>query len=76
MSIQTDVPPSDERSVAVRLRDHEQCQACNRTRSEVRDLDVHQIVPTERAANQLSNYILLCRECHERAHETEMEGVE
>lgn len=67
MSTNDDLPRSDERAVAVRLRDHERCQACNRTASKFR-LEVHRIVPGDRAANQMSNFILLCADCHDSAH--------
>lgn len=64
MSTYDDNPRDDERSIAVRLRDREHCQVC---KDHSGPLDVHAIVDDE-AANQLSNYILLCRECHQKAH--------
>lgn len=60
-----DLPPTDERVIAVRLRDHDQCTVCNRTES----LEVHQIVPDDKGAEKkLANYILLCEDHHQKAH--------
>jgi 5-methylcytosine-specific restriction endonuclease McrA len=71
MSTNSDLPRSDDRAVAVRLRDRDQCQACKRTAAEVGSLEVHRIVPHEETVNQLSNYVLLCQRCHNAAHTDE-----
>ena len=61
-----DLPRHDERAIAVRLRDNEQCQACSRTASES-TLEIHRIVPVN--TNQMSNFVLLCKRCHAAAHQ-------
>lgn len=71
--ITDDIPRSDERAIAIRLRDHGQCQACNRTADEV-DLEVHQIVPGA-GSNQMSNFVLLCSEHHRDAHAQDGAGT-
>ena len=72
MQANDDLPRSDERAIAVRLRDNERCTICNRTPAET-SLEVHAIIPEdEEASNKLSNYVLLCEEHHEKAHQTKV----
>ena len=67
MSTEDNEPP-DERHLAVRRRDNEQCQNCFRGIAEARRLEVHQIVPSDHGGSEkLSNYITLCPECREGA---------
>lgn len=68
METTSDLPRTDERTLAVRRRDRDQCQACKRTTAETAGFHIHQIVPGDQAANQLSNYVLLCPQCHCDAH--------
>lgn len=57
-----------------RERDNYQCQRCGRTEKEnLEELSIHHIVPFRsfefpKEANQLSNLIGLCRECHTFVH--------
>lgn len=54
---------------AVHERDRGQCVNCRASGPEV-TLDVHHIVPRGRGgSDRLSNLILLCRQCHDAAHE-------
>lgn len=62
--IATDIPITDERAVALRLKNRGKCEGCD---EHADDLQIHEIIPKEYAANRLSNYILLCEECHEEA---------
>lgn len=64
-------PSADELTVAVRLRDNEQCQACKGTTN----LEVHRIVPLPEGRNQMSNYVLLCKRCHQAAHDDSRRSV-
>ena len=69
MSTTNDLPKSDERAIAVRLRDNERCTICNRAASQT-ELQVHTIVPGDGPASmKLSNYVLLCEEHHRKAHQ-------
>lgn len=75
MSTANDIPQTDERAVAVRLRDDEQCAICNRNQAEVQ-LEVHEIVANDdEAAKTISNYMLLCKEHHQKAHQAEQEAA-
>jgi 5-methylcytosine-specific restriction endonuclease McrA len=68
MTHRNDIPPADERAIAVRLRDNEQCTVCNRSQSET-NLEVHAIIPDdEEAASKLANFVLLCEKHHRKAH--------
>lgn len=68
MSTNNDLPPADERAIAVRLRDNDRCSICNRSAAETQ-LEVHAIVPNDdEAASKMSNYVLLCEEHHRKAH--------
>jgi 5-methylcytosine-specific restriction endonuclease McrA len=70
MSTSTDLPPTDDRAVAVRLRDNDRCAICGRSKSQT-ELDIHAIVTgDEEAATRMSNYILLCKKHHRLAHES------
>lgn len=60
----SDLPQSDGREQAIRERDRNCCQGCQGTET-AKVLGVHQVVP---GIDHLSNYLLLCRECHEAAH--------
>jgi len=76
MSTGTDIPRTDERAIAVRLRADEQCAICHRNQAEV-SLEVHEIVSNDdEAAKTISNYILLCEDHHKKAHSTQQEVVE
>ncbi len=69
MTETNDLPQTDERAIAVRLRDNERCTICHRSTSEA-SLEVHAIVHGDKQAqNKLSNYVLLCEEHHEKAHQ-------
>jgi 5-methylcytosine-specific restriction endonuclease McrA len=69
MTTNDDLPPWDERAIAARLRDNDRCTVCNRTPAETK-LEVHAIVrDDEEASNKLGNYVLLCKEHHEKAHQ-------
>ena len=52
------------------VRDGSKCQLCGRQKTRDRKIDVHHITPFKTyrgdyvAANQLSNLITLCRQCH------------
>lgn len=71
METNDDLPRSDERAIAVRLRDDERCRICNRSKAE-NPLEVHEIVSgDDEAANKLANYVLLCQEHHRKAHEND-----
>jgi 5-methylcytosine-specific restriction endonuclease McrA len=75
MSTENDIPRTDERAIAVRLRDDAQCAICHRNQAEAQ-LEVHEIVPNDdEAAKTISNYVLLCEEHHRKAHQTEQEAV-
>lgn len=72
MPTTNDLSPTDERAVAVRLRDNNRCAICNRGRSRT-ELEVHAIVTgDDEAANRMSNYILLCKKHHRLAHQSEV----
>lgn len=61
---------TDGRIQAIRERDRNRCQNCLRSSGEVSGLEVHQIVPgAVGGSTRLSNLVLLCAECHRRAHE-------
>lgn len=63
-------PAPDERQLAIRRRDREQCQNCHKGIAEAKDLVAHQIIPTKRGGTEkLSNYITLCAECREGVNE-------
>lgn len=71
-----DIPRTDERAIAVRLRDDEQCAICHRNQAEA-PLEVHEIVPNDdQAAKTMSNYVLLCKEHHEMAHRGHQEAAD
>lgn len=54
---------------AVHVRDRGQCANCRASDSDVM-LDVHHIVPRgQGGSDRMSNLILLCRRCHNAAHE-------
>ena len=73
MSTANDIPRTDERAIAVRLRADEQCAICHRNQAETQ-LEVHEIVSNDdEAAKTISNYVLLCKEHHGKAHQTEQE---
>lgn len=72
MSKETSSLNIDERKEAVRERDRNRCVNCTASGPGV-TLDVHHIVPRGRAgSNRLSNMVVLCRECHEAAHDNGM----
>jgi 5-methylcytosine-specific restriction endonuclease McrA len=72
MPTTNDLPPTDERAVAVRLRDNNRCAICGRCRGQG-DLEVHAIVTgDDEAATRMSNYILLCKKHHRLAHQAEV----
>lgn len=72
MTTNNDLPRSDERAIAVRLRDNDRCTICNRTPAET-DLEVHAIIHGDDEANsKLANYVLLCEEHHRKAHQTKV----
>ena len=74
MSTTTDLPPTDERAIAVRLRD-EQCAICHRNEAET-TLEIHEIVANDdEAAKTMANYVLLCEEHHQKAHRQAREEV-
>jgi hypothetical protein len=59
----------DDTREAVHERDRGQCANCRASGPDV-TLDVHHIVPRGRGgSNRMSNLILLCRQCHDAAHE-------
>lgn len=66
-----DLPRHDNKSIEVRIQARNQCSTCNVAESKANKLEIHQIVPRDEAENQLSNYILLCEECHNAAHNDE-----
>lgn len=69
MRIGNDLPASDDRIGVIRRRDHEQCQNCHRIVSQVQALEVHQVVPEKHGGtDHLTNFQLLCAECHIAAH--------
>ena len=54
---------------AVHVRDRGQCANCRASGPDV-TLDVHHIVPRGRGgSDRMSTLILLCRQCHDAAHE-------
>jgi 5-methylcytosine-specific restriction endonuclease McrA len=71
METTSDLPPSDERAIAVRLRDNDSCTICRRTSAET-NLEVHSIIPGDGdVQDRLSNYVLLCEDHHRAAHQPE-----
>lgn len=59
----------DERARAVRERDRNRCQNCQRSAGEVSRMEVHRIVPSASGGSDaLTNHVLLCAECHDAAH--------
>lgn len=54
---------------AIKIRDRNQCMNCGDSGEET-SLDLHHIVPRgQGGSDRISNLILLCRQCHEAAHE-------
>jgi 5-methylcytosine-specific restriction endonuclease McrA len=65
----SDLPQTDDRLAAIQQRDRHRCQNCFRSLGEAEQLEAHRIVPLSRGGtDRLSNYVLLCRECHRHAH--------
>lgn len=59
----------EETKEAVHERDRGQCANCRASGSDV-TLDVHHIVPRgQGGSNRMPNLTLLCRQCHDAAHE-------
>lgn len=57
---------------AVRIRDQDRCANCRQSGDDV-TLDTHHIVPRgQGGSDRLSNLILLCRRCHDAAHDEQM----
>jgi hypothetical protein len=57
---------------AVKVRDRSRCLNCGADGEDVK-LDVHHIVPRgQGGSDRMSNLVLLCRQCHEAAHEKQM----
>lgn len=65
----SDIPRSDERAIAVRLRDQDRCQGCGESKHSSDHLEVHSIVPEHVGVDTLTNYVLLCERCHQLAHQ-------
>ncbi len=62
----------EETREAVHVRDRGQCANCRASGSDV-TLDVHHIVPRgQGGSNRMPNLTLLCRQCHDAAHEQAM----
>jgi 5-methylcytosine-specific restriction endonuclease McrA len=67
----SDIPTLTAKAQAIKQRDRNTCQRCRRSRHEiVGELEVHEIVPSSGVEESpLSNYVLLCRGCHDEAHQ-------
>lgn len=64
-----DIPKTDDRIDAIRKREWYRCQNCNRPESKVPRMEVHRIVPeVQGGTNRLTNFALLCGDCHDNAH--------
>ena len=60
---------------AVHVRDRDKCANCG-VADDKAVLDVHHIVPRGKGgSNRMSNLILLCRQCHDAAHDNGMAPV-
>ena len=68
----SDLPETDGREQAARERDANRCQSCQDTEYTGKVLGAHQVVP---GVDHLSNYLLLCQECHEAAHTRDGQAV-
>jgi len=54
------------------MRDRNQCMNCGKNDEQTK-LDVHHIVPRgQGGSDRISNLVLLCRQCHDAAHEETM----
>lgn len=59
-------PRRPDFELAVRERDHHQCQKCHRHESEI-GMEIFQIVPDSSPELILSNHILLCEDHYKEA---------
>lgn len=57
---------------AIRIRDRDKCQNCGASGDGV-TLDIHHVVPRgQGGSDRMSNLVLLCRRCHDAAHEKQI----